>query len=44
MQDNESIKKEIKEEVQKYENNKTSSKDYFESMEEISVWLSELEK
>ena len=44
MQDNESIKKKIKEEVKKYENDKTSSKDYFDSMQEISVWLSELEK
>ncbi|MFK5936849.1 MAG: hypothetical protein QM497_00500 [Sulfurimonas sp.] len=44
MIDNESIKQEIKQEVQKYENDKTSSKDYFSSMQEISEWLSELEK
>jgi len=44
MKDNESIKKEIEEEVQKYENDKTSSKDYFSSMQEMSTWLSELEK
>lgn len=44
MKDNESIKKEIEEEVQKYENDKTSVKDYYESMEEISAWLGELGK
>ena len=44
MKDNESIKKEIEEEVQKYEDDQTSSKDYFSSMQEMSTWLSELEK
>lgn len=44
MEDNESIKKEIEEEVQKYEDDKNSSTDYFESMNEISAWLGELEK
>lgn len=44
MIENESIKKEIAEEVQKYENDKTSPKDYFSSMQEISEWLSELKK
>jgi len=44
MKDDESIKKEIEKEVQKYENDKDSSRDYFESMNEISTWLGELEK
>jgi len=44
MSENESIKKEIKEAVKKYENDKTLSKDYFESMNDISRWLEELKK
>jgi hypothetical protein len=44
MKNKENIKKEIEEEVKKYEDDKTTVKDYFTSMEEISVWLSELEK
>ena len=44
MKDNKSIKEEIEAEVKKYEEDKTSPNDYFTSMQEMSIWLSELEK
>ncbi len=44
MKDNENIKKEIEIEVKKYENDKTSPKDYFTSMQEMSAWLSKREE
>jgi len=44
MKENENMQDRIAEEVKKYENDKNISKDYYESMTEISAWLEKLGK